>query len=303
MTKFLTDEICHDEKYALLTEADLLSAASFPTGKPHVSFSEISSWDACQFRHFLEQVLKLAVWEENPYADLGTSCHHGAEGYIKTRTLDVIAAQAKFDALWTKHVSTYQDETMQRLMKQYKVKTVDGVYRVYRQMIHDILSELPAFMDTAFPGWEAVRAEEVLYEQIPDDDMRFKGYIDAVIRCKNKRGKELIWLIDWKTCGWGWTVQQKRDPMKQMQLGFYKVYYAAKYGIDLKDIRCAFVLLKRDGKKGARLEMLPVSVGPKSVERANLKTRQMLSAVRKGFRFKNRKSCRFCPWKQTERCP
>jgi len=301
MKKFLTKEIQADDVYASLTIEDLLEG--FPTGKPHVSFSEIAGWDACQLRHYLEHVLKLATWEENPYADLGTSCHDVAETYIDKRVLDVAAGQALFKKLWTKNYENYSEKTLERLRKQYKVSTDEGVFLVYNQMIEDIMVELPAFMDDTFPGWEPVNAEEFIYEQIPGDGMRFKGYVDAIIKCKNKRGKELIWLIDWKTCGWGWTVQQKRDPIKAMQLGYYKIYYAQKRGLDLKDVRCAFVLLKRDGKKGARIEPLTVSVGPKAVDRANEKATQMLSAVRKGFRFKNRKNCRFCPWQKTERCP
>jgi len=303
MSKFLTEEVRRDNVYSSLTDTDLAEALVFPTQKPHISFSEVSLWDSCQYAHFLGHVKKLAIWEENPYADLGTSCHHAAEIYINTRELKIDAAVSKFNSLLERNSEKYADATMKRLQVQYRVSTNDEVFDRYRQMIHDILVELPAFMDSTFPGWEAVNAEELLYEQIPDDAMRFKGYVDAVIRCKNKRGQELIWLIDWKTCGWGWTLKQKRDPMKQMQLGYYKIYYASKHKLALKDIRCAFVLLKRDGKKGARLEKLAVSVGPKSVDRANLKTRQMLLAVRKGFRFKNRKSCRFCPWRQTEQCP
>jgi hypothetical protein len=303
MSKFLTEEIRNDAVYSALTAEDLTEAAKFPTKKPHISYSEVSTWDACQLQHWIAYVLGLSSWEENPYADLGTCCHGGAEQYINTRTLDIEAAQVQFDKRWAKHIERYSDETIARLMKQYKVDSPDGVFTVYRQMIHDILVELPAFMDATYPGWEPVNAEEILYEQIPNDDIRFKGYIDAVIKCKNKRGKELIWLIDWKTCGWGWTIDQKRDIMKAMQLGFYKIYYAAKHDIDLKDIRCAFVLLKRDGKLGKRIEQVTVSVGPKSIDRANLKTTQMLTAVRKGFRFKNRKNCRWCPWRQTEHCP
>lgn len=301
MKEFLTEEIRADDVYSKLVVEDLFEG--FPTGKPHVSFSEIAGWDACQLKHYLEHVLKLATWEENPYADFGTSGHHCAEHFIDTRELDISKAQTMFKKLWDKHYDQYSEKTMERLRGQYKVSTDQEVFELYNQKLHDILIELPAFMDDNFPGWEAVKAEEFLYEVVPGDEMRFKGYVDAIIKCKNKRGKELIWLIDWKTCGWGWTMDQKRDPMKAMQLVFYKIYYAQKRNLELKDVRCAFVLLKRDGKKGARLEKLAVSVGPKTIDRANTKAQQMLTAVRKGFKFKNRKSCRFCPWKQTEHCP
>ena len=223
MSEFLTDEIRQDGVYSLLTEADLAEGLTFPTQKPHISFSEVSLWDSCQYAHFLEHVKKLSSYNENVYADFGTSCHYGAETYIRTRELQIQDALSKFNEMLDRNSEKYAEETMARLRKQCKVATNVEVFDCYRQKIHDILIELPAFMDFAFPGWEVVAAEEFLYEKIAQDTMRFKGYVDAIIRCKNKRGQELIWLIDWKTCGWGWTVDQKRDPMKQMQLGNYKI--------------------------------------------------------------------------------
>ena len=34
--------------------------------------------------------------------------------------------------------------------------------------------------------------------------MSFKGFIDAVIISRNKKGDPKIWLLDWKTAGWDW---------------------------------------------------------------------------------------------------
>ena len=38
-----------------------------------------------------------------------------------------------------------------------------------------------ADLDKTFPGWQAIKAEEDLYEPIDNKAIKFKGFIDAVI--------------------------------------------------------------------------------------------------------------------------
>ena len=39
----------------------------FPTGKPHISFSEIKQWKECAYRHKLTYIDKIDVFEDSPY--------------------------------------------------------------------------------------------------------------------------------------------------------------------------------------------------------------------------------------------
>ena len=75
-----------------------------------------------------------------------------------------------------------------------------------------------------------------------------------------------------------------------------------KYDIDLKDIRCAFILLKRGGKIGNIVDIVPVSVGPKTLAKGIKLMNNMISSVMRGFAMKNRNSCQFCPYKDTPHC-
>ena len=86
------------------------------------------------------------------------------------------------------------------------------------------------------------------------------------------------------------------------QVGLYKRYLSRKLNIDLKDIRCAYVFLKRGASSEKCLETFTVSVGPKFVERADKLVSAMVKNVKKGFAMKNYNSCRFCPFKQSEHC-
>lgn len=107
------------------------------------------------------------------------------------------------------------------------------------------------------------------------------------------------------TTSWGWKVEQKRSFEKQMQLILYKHFFCKATGIDLKQVKCGFVLIKRSPRSdGTRLELVPVSVGPKSIDKALKVLHNMINQVRIGFATKNRKYCKpFCPYAGTRHCP
>jgi hypothetical protein len=86
------------------------------------------------------------------------------------------------------------------------------------------------------------------------------------------------------------------------QLILYKHFWAKKHNIDLKDIRCGFVLLKRAGKKGKVCELVKVSVGPKTLNRGIKIMKNMINSVNKKLFLKNRNSCKFCPYYKTKHC-
>jgi hypothetical protein len=86
------------------------------------------------------------------------------------------------------------------------------------------------------------------------------------------------------------------------QLVLYKHFFAKKNNIDLKDIRCGFILLKRGGKSGKVCELVKISAGPKTLARGIKMMNNMISSVSKGFALKNRNSCKYCPFYNTEYC-
>ena len=60
---------------------------NFPTGKPHVSYSEVRCWKECSFRHKLLHIDKIDVFKPSPYLDFGTQVHEGCESYLNTKTV------------------------------------------------------------------------------------------------------------------------------------------------------------------------------------------------------------------------
>ena len=86
------------------------------------------------------------------------------------------------------------------------------------------------------------------------------------------------------------------------QLILYKHFWARKHNIPLNDVRCGFILLKRGGKPGNVCDLVKVSAGPKSIEKGLKIMRSMIKNVQKQFSLKNRNSCTYCPYKDTQHC-
>lgn len=277
----------------------------FPTGKPHISYSEVKNWRECSFRHKLLYVDGLGTFESSVYTEFGTAVHAGAEKFLKTREIDIPMVLKMIDDAWEKHRLDHP-EVVQKAVDSaaasgwtFKHHPVES----WKQWAQTILGDLEKFMDENFNDWVYIAAEDALYEGIQNDEVKFKGFIDGIIGDVDKRGKKRIWIIDWKTAGpGGWRTDKKRDFLTQAQLASYKIYWARREGIDLKNVRCAFILLKREAKPGKAISIVPVSVGPKMVERTEKMISSMLRSVRRKMFLKNRESCKFCEFRGTEHC-
>ena len=272
---------------------------NFPTKKEHVSFSEIKCWKECSWRHKLVHIDKIDMSEPSPYLDFGTAVHEGCETYLKTRKTDKQKLFKDIKLAWDKY--GFEDpEWVKKQPGWYKYAPVDE----WCQWASNMWDEVPKFLEDTFPEWECFEAEEMLYESVENKNLNFKGYIDGVIKVPKKNGKgHLYWIIDWKTSqAYGWRRQKKQDILMTAQLILYKSFWAKKHNIPLEDIRCGFVLLKRGGKPGKICELVQVSVGPKSLERGLKILNNMISSVRSSMFLKNRDSCRYCQFKDTEYC-
>ena len=275
------------------------SLTVLPTGKPHVSFSEVKCWKECSYRHKLIHIDKIDISEPSPFLYFGTAVHSGCESLIKTRSLLSNIIIEEFGKQWLDN--NFDDpDWIARQPGWYKHEP----FSVWAQWAVNMWDDVLPFLDKTFPGWEVHEAEEKLYESVGDLNVLFKGYIDGVLRVPKKSGKGyLYWIVDWKTASaYGWRRSKKQDILMTAQLILYKRFWAQKHGIDLKDIRCGFVLLKRGGKPGKTCELVTVSVGPKSLERASKIVSNMIHSVRKGMFLKNRGSCTFCSFKNTSHC-
>lgn len=270
----------------------------FPTKKPHVSYSEVRSWKECPWRHKLQQIDKIDMFKPSPYLDFGTQVHEGCESFLNTKTVPKEKLLQEIRDAWEKNGFDDPD-WVEKQPGWYKYHPVEE----WCQWASNMWDDIPAFMDETFPGWEPVAAEEQLYEPIEGKDIKFKGFIDVVIKTPRKNGTWKYWILDWKTAkSYGWDRRKKQDQLTQAQIVLYKHFWAKKHNIPLKDIGTGFILLKRGGKPGNMCDLFKVSSGPKAIEKATKMVTSMISTVYRGFFIKNRESCRFCDFKDTEHC-
>lgn len=273
--------------------------SKFPTGKHHVSFSEIKMWKECPWRHKLMHIDKIDVFEPSPFLDFGTAVHEGCETFLESSSIDRNKLTKDIKEAWLEH--GFDDpEWVAKQPGWYKYAPVD----TWLDWANSMWDEVPAFLDETFPGWETEKAEQKLYEPIENKPVLFKGFIDAVIKVPKKKGDGYnYWILDWKTAQpYGWRREKKQDILMTSQLILYKLFWSKKFNIPLKDIRCGFILLKRGGKPGKICELVTVSVGPKAIEKSTKILNSMITSVSKGFTLKNRGSCTYCPYKDTKHC-
>ena len=257
---------------------------TFPTGKPHISFSELKHWHECGWRHKLIYIDKIFIDRPSPNLDFGTAVHAECEDYLKSRVMNLERLES----------------TIRRVWEEKKFENVESWIKDAKQILEDI----PTFLDETFPEWSCIAAEHELYETIEGQDIKFKGFVDCMIKAKNKRGQWRLWIIDWKTSGpRGWSTEKRRDPLIQAQPVLYKNFCSQKFEVDPKEIKCGFVVLKRGAKKGKACELIEVSAGPKTLEKSDRYVNSMINGVKAGKALKNRSSCKYCDFKGTSHCP
>jgi hypothetical protein len=276
-----------------------------PTGKPHVSFSEVKMWKECPWRHKLVHIEKLSIQEPSPHLHYGTIVHDAIENFLNTKEMKIDSCLTKIEAAWdefgfdSEQYIKQQTENAQRQGWKYRHDNLDA----WKQSATNSLKRLPVFMDENFGEWKSIEAEHQLYENIEGvEGEKFKGFIDAIILSKVD-GKKKAWVIDWKTSSpRGWDRKKREDFLMQAQLMLYKSFWSKKMELRSRDIACAFVLLKKKTIEEKAVQMIKVSAGPASMEKSQKLVRSAIKGIKSGLLLKNREACRFCEFKDTKHC-
>ena len=262
------------------------------TGKPHVSYSELTDWAMCPFRHKLVHILKVRPSLISPAMAFGKAMHSGCETYLKTGSLDVMSALKLITLDYEKNCykpeyAKYSEANMHQLL----------------DVGAGILLDVPEYLNSTFPEWKFVAAEHYIYEPLTNHPGNyFKGFIDAVIEVPTPKKGPVTWIIDFKTCQWGWPAEKKQDVMIRNQLVLYKSFWSKLRNVEMKTLRSGFVLLKKISSPGKYCELVQVSVGDVTSARALKLVDSMVNSLKKGISIKNRTSCERCEFKGTVHC-
>ncbi len=279
---------------------------TFPTDKPHVSYSEVKAWKECPYRHKLSYIDKIDLGEDSPYLHYGTILHAQIENFLNGTPFNFKEVELELRKSWEegKFDSTEYIKAQADFREKNGWKPKPHVYiDEWIQWAKNSLNDFPEFMQENFPNWKKISAEEMLYEDISGHEIKYKGFIDAVIECDGPKGKRVLWVLDWKTAGaggWYWT--KKSEFLTQAQISSYKMFWRNKNNVAIRDIKCGFVLLKRGAKPGKICDLIAISSGPKMEEKVQKLIKSMITSVKRGLYLKNRDSCLFCEYKGTEYC-
>ena len=252
----------------------------------HISFSALKNWNFCPFYHKLTYIDKLSGFVGNEFTAFGTAIHDVCEKKL-------LKEELKFEEYF-----------IERFQK--SLESLDKSVNIDEKLIEDMAVQgvslvpliLPALKEYFDEGHEVLQTEESLMVPIENEDYNFKGFIDAVV--KTPDGK--IHIIDWKSCSWGWDTRRRSDPMVNYQLTLYKIFYAQKHNIDLKNIETHFALLKRTAKKN-KVEFFRVTSGSKKQENALQLLKKALFNIKKKNYIKDKRSCAKCEFHRTPQCP
>lgn len=271
--------------------------------KEHVSYSEVRTWKDCSWKHKLLYLDKVDVFEESPHLYYGSIVHDAVEHFLKTKELKF---EEMVNNLKTEWLRVDFDGKWKEMQETKNKDYTHIVFEKWQKWAENSLKALPGWMDLNFPNWETVSAEEMLYEEMQDLPLKFKGYIDCIIKVPQKvAGKWKYYILDWKTASArGWDREKQQDFLTQMQLLLYKHFWMGKNNLASRDVQCAFVLLKKVDKVEKVCQMISISSGPKSMEDAVKIVRSMVKGITKEnpMTLKNRTSCQYCPFFNTLHC-
>jgi len=181
---------------------------TLPTGKTYVSFSEMMDWVDCSFRHKLKHIDKIDLQKPSEHLIFGSTVHDAIEDFLKNvAPLDFETTAAKLK------------EQMKDL--EFFVKNPHEL-DTWINSVDPIFKELPGWLSATFDSYEVIDAEHQLQEPFEKKQGRFfKGFIDVILKYKNKRGEDEYLVGDWKgqrlsakiMTPYGWTT------MGQLKIG------------------------------------------------------------------------------------
>ena len=249
----------------------------------HISYSALKIWNECAFKHKLKYIDRVDEFKGNEFTAFGKAIHSTCEKIIISESINY---ENYFESEFLKEITDLKHNQVE-----LKADLINNMRTQGKNIIKDVL---PA-VKQEFKNFEVVSVEEKLYEDIEDNDQKFKGFVDLVIKTPDDK----YHIIDWKTCSWGWNSRKKTDKILTYQLVLYKHYFAKKHNIDPKKIETHFALLKRTAKSD-HAEIFRVSSGAvKNKNALKLLNKALYNIEKKNF-IKNRLSCTYCEFYKTK---
>ena len=246
--------------------------------KKHISFSAMQTWTSCPFKY---KLMYLGDKEKiySPFMDFGSAIHDAIDVWFR-ESVDLLD---EFEVRFRRYVAKNEEH--------YKEEQRDVIdVELWLQQGRNILGKIDKFLKKEYKDYVIYDTEEDLYEDIDGEEVKFKGFIDVILKHKDE---DKYVLLDWKTTSWGWNREVRSDKIKKMQPLLYKNFWCKKHNIDPKNVEVAFVLLKRTAKRNI-CERIGIRSTDKYIDRAVEQLGKFMYGLETGMFIKNRNGCSNC---------
>lgn len=251
-----------------------------------ISYSSIKDSHECPFRFKLKKIDKIVLRDSSIDLAYGTLMHKCVQDLLlKKRT--------------TKETETYFWRVWKKFYKLYK-KNLDGD-KVRKFLIAGL--NVIANVEKSFKGYKVIAVEEEINTLIENKDIKFKGYIDLVM----KKGKKII-IADLKTASNTYMFKTYLDNMKRAQLLYYKKYYAEKHKVKESNIETCYIVLEKAPRSKDPIQFINEKCGTKEIIESQMLMNETINMVETNSFPKNKNVCYSektgikCPFYLTKYC-
>lgn len=200
--------------------------------KTHISYSELSDFLGCNYKHYLGYTKKLKSKSDTIHLEFGKIIHDTIEKYL-TKQRDKFQSYAHFN---------------EALVKKENIKKYGTDVIKYRTQGLRILNEF--FNKYNWHQIKVIGTEYALFEPIYSK-YYFKGFIDLIYEYG-----DYIYIIDNKTASNEWNHYRFEDEHFGLQLKLYKYFYCQKNKIPYNKIKTVYIVLNRDENKESVNELV-----------------------------------------------
>ena len=194
--------------------------------KINISYSQISQFLECRYKHYLGYTKKLKTKSDTIHLHFGTTIHATIEDYLLNKRSKEYSYKFFNDNLITPEtIKKYNSSDLVRFRTQ-------GII---------ILREF--FGKYNWKAVEILNTEYALDEQIMGN-FYFEGYIDLIYKYK------YIFIADYKTATREWNSYKFNDEYYGLQLKLYKYFYCIKNNIPFDLVKIFYIVLNRNEDNG-----------------------------------------------------
>jgi|TARA_B100000900_G_C20576720_1_gene715669 hypothetical protein len=289
-------------------------------GDVKVSYSQYTMWANCPKQWKLTYMDGHKDFDPSIHLVFGTAMHETIQSWLQVMYNEsaVKANEMDLESLLLEEMA----KEYKKMMAVYGVKftTKDQMNEFYDdgvQILDFLRKNRASYFSTR--TMKLVGVELPIYYPASDsnENIMMKGFLDLVFE---NLADNTIEIWDIKTSTKGWNKWQKADKTKTAQLVLYKKFFAEQYGYPLDKIQVRYFIVKRKLWEEAmfaqkRVQEFVPSHGKPTLNKIVKSFDEFIAnAFNDDGSYntegdfpatmgKNKKSCKYCPFKDSELCP